>query len=32
VTFDAASLASGTYFYRMTAGNYSETKKMTVVK
>jgi photosystem II stability/assembly factor-like uncharacterized protein len=32
VTFDATAFASGTYFYRMTAGNYSETKKMTVVK
>ncbi len=32
VTFDATALASGTYFYRMTAGNFSETKKMAVVK
>jgi hypothetical protein len=32
VTFDASSLSSGTYFYRIISGNYSETKKMTLIK
>lgn len=32
VSFDAASLPSETYFYRITAGNYSETKKMILIK
>jgi len=32
VDFDASELPSGTYFYRLTAGNYSETKKMILVK
>lgn len=30
--FNASSLASGSYFYRMTAGSYSEMKKMVIVK
>lgn len=30
--FNAGSLTSGTYFYRMTAGNYTETRKMALVK
>lgn len=30
--FDARSCASGVYFYRLTAGNFSETKKCVVVK
>jgi len=32
VTFDASSLASGVYLYRMTAEGYSGTKKMVLVK
>jgi photosystem II stability/assembly factor-like uncharacterized protein len=31
-TFDAATFASGVYFYRMRAGDYSETKRMMVVR
>jgi hypothetical protein len=30
--FDASKLTSGTYFYTVTAGNYSETKKMILMK
>lgn len=32
VTFDASEYSSGVYFYRLTAGDYSETKKMLIVK
>ena len=32
VQFDASSLTSGIYFYQITAGNYSETKKMNLIK
>lgn len=32
VSFDASMLSSGTYFYRMEAGEYSQTKKMTLIK
>ncbi len=32
VTFDAGSLPSGVYFYRLTAGNHIATKKMLVIK
>jgi hypothetical protein len=32
VTFDASSLPSGTYFYTLTSGNYSETRKMMFLK
>ena len=32
ITFDASELGSGTYFYRLDAGDHSETKKMTILK
>ena len=32
VVFDAADVPSGTYFYNLTADNFSQTKKMIVVK
>jgi hypothetical protein len=32
VSFDAANHASGNYFYRLTAGNVTRTKMMTIVK
>jgi len=32
VTFDANYLTSGVYFYRLEAGNYSEVKKMSLLK
>lgn len=32
VSFNAASLASGLYFYTITAGNFKETKKMMLIK
>jgi len=32
VTFDASNLGSGMYFYRLDAGEYSDTRKMTVLK
>jgi len=32
VNFDASNLASGVYLYRMVAGNFSEVRKMVVVK
>lgn len=32
VTFDASNLSSGTYYYRLTTGNFSETKKMILTK
>jgi hypothetical protein len=32
VTFTAKQLGSGVYYYRITANNYSETKKFLLVK
>jgi hypothetical protein len=32
VTFDARNLTSGTYFYRLQAGNFVDTKKLILVK
>lgn len=32
LNFDASELASGTYLYKMTAGDFFETKKFTIVK
>jgi hypothetical protein len=32
VTWDAANVASGIYFYRMTAGSFTDTKKMVLMK
>ncbi len=32
VTFNASSLSSGTYFYRIETGNFVKTKKMMVLK
>ena len=32
VTFDASNLSSGIYFYRLTAGNFTETKKLILMK
>jgi hypothetical protein len=31
-TFDATNMANGTYFYRLKAGNFTDTKKMVLLK
>jgi hypothetical protein len=30
--FDGSNLASGVYYYTITAGNYTETKKLMLIK
>ncbi|MDP2363579.1 MAG: T9SS type A sorting domain-containing protein [Ignavibacteria bacterium] len=32
IIFDATLLSSGVYLYKLSAGNYSETRKMLVLK
>ncbi len=32
VTFDGSELSSGVYYYKLTAGSYSETRKMVLIK
>jgi hypothetical protein len=32
VKFDGSNLASGVYYYAITAGNYTETKKLMLIK
>jgi hypothetical protein len=32
ITFNASGLASGVYFYKLTALEFSETKKMLLIK
>jgi hypothetical protein len=32
VSFDGTSLASGMYFYKIEAGNFTDTKKMILIK
>jgi len=32
VSFDGSGFNSGVYFYKLTAGDYSETKKMVLIK
>jgi len=32
VNFDASKLGSGVYYYRLTAGNFSQTRKMLLMR
>lgn len=32
ITFDGSNLTSGIYFYKIEAGNFSQVKKMTLLK
>jgi hypothetical protein len=32
VNWDASSLPSGVYYYRLSTGNYADTKKMVLMK
>ncbi|MFH0989363.1 MAG: T9SS type A sorting domain-containing protein, partial [bacterium] len=32
ITFDASKISSGIYFYQISVGNFSSTKKMTFLK
>jgi len=32
VTWDASEVSSGIYFYKLTAGDFTETKRMMLVK
>jgi hypothetical protein len=32
IEFDGSDLSSGLYFYKITSGNYSETRKMILIK
>jgi hypothetical protein len=32
MNFDASGLSAGIYFYRITAGSFSDTKKMILIK
>jgi hypothetical protein len=32
IAFDASNLASGIYFYRIVAGKYVDSKRMTLIK
>ncbi|MFZ4592438.1 MAG: T9SS type A sorting domain-containing protein, partial [Ignavibacteria bacterium] len=31
-TFDGSALSSGTYFYKLTSGDFTQTKKLTLLK